>query len=171
MAPRPRPKPGAAKAEEKPEQPPQEKPAERTAAATTATMGTADKGSRAKAEAAHERANDEVQRGLKNPALPAAGWPVNANGTPLIPAEMAAAELIPTGQYANVSVGPARIHFLIDPDRVLGEGESYFTPEQRETISKAMNEAAELVEVDVIAVQRNLTLESIQEQSSAPASS
>lgn len=146
MAPRPR--PGASKTNE----------------AQTKTMGEPDKGSRAKAEAAHERANDEITRANAQPSDSPAEWPRGANGTPMMKAEMAAAELIPTGQYANVSVGPARIHFLIDPDRELGPDESYFSDQQRDTIARALNEVAEIAEGDVVAVQRNLVLESLQEQ-------
>jgi hypothetical protein len=80
-------------------------------------------------------------------------------------AEMSAAELIPTGQYANVSVGPCRVSFLIDPDRELRDDEDYFTPQQKATIAKALNEAAEMVEADVVAVQRNIVMESLQGQS------
>lgn len=90
-------------------------------------------------------------------------WPKGSAGTPMIKAEMAASELIPTGQYANVTVGPVRLSFLIDPDRKLSEGEGYFSQEQKDTIAQALNEAAEIVEGDVVAVQRNLVLENLQE--------
>lgn len=140
--------------------------AERSNPFLTKKQGEGDKGSRKKAEAASERANEETKRIIDDSQPPDAGsWPVNANGTPMMKAEMSASELIPTGQYANVSVGPARVHFLIDPDRTLRDDEDYFTPAQRATIAKALNEAAELVESDVVAVQRNLVLESMQQQS------
>lgn len=133
----------------------------------TKTQGKGDKGSRKKAENASEQANDEAKRILDDSQAPQPeSWPVNANGTPMLKAEMAASELIPTGQYANVTVGPARIHFLIDPDRTLREDEGYFSAAQRATIAAALNEAAELVESDVVAVQRNLVLESMQQQGS-----
>jgi len=81
---------------------------------------------------------------------------------------MTASELIPTGQYANVSVGPAQITAFVDQDRVTldehGKEIPYFTEEQRGTLAKALNELAEIVEADVVAVQRNLVLESLQEQ-------
>lgn len=82
----------------------------------------------------------------------------------MMKAEMSVAELIPTGQYANVSIGPARLHFLVDPDRELADGESYFSEEQRAIIAKALNEVCDVIAEDVIAVQRNLVMESIQEQ-------
>ena len=138
--------------------------AERSNPFLSKTQGKGDKGSRQKTEAASEKANEEAKRVLDDSQE--GSWPVNANGTPMMKAEMSAAELIPTGQYANVTVGPARIHFLIDPDRTLRDDEDYFTPSQRATISKALNEAAELVEADVVAVQRNLVLESMQQQGS-----
>jgi hypothetical protein len=133
----------------------------------TKTQGKGDKGSRPKAEKASEQANEEAKRVLDDSQPPGEEkWPVNANGVPMLKAEMSAAELIPTGQYANVTVGPCRIHFLIDPDRQLRDDESYWTPAQRATIAAALNEAAELVESDVVAVQRNLVLESMQQQGS-----
>lgn len=130
------------------------------------TQGKGDKGSRQKADKAADQIDEEVKRISDDSQPPDAGgsWPVNANGVPLLKAEMSAAELIPTGQYANVTVGPCRIHFLIDPDRPLRDDEGYFTPQQRATIAAALNEAAELVESDVVAVQRNLVLEAMQQQ-------
>jgi hypothetical protein len=130
------------------------------------TTGKADTGSRKKADNAALRADQEIARVQEKPLSNGNGHgvPVNANGTPLMQAEMSAAELVPTGQYANVSVGPARLHFWIDPDRELADGESYFSERQRATIAQALNEAAELVEADVIAIQRNLVMESLQQQ-------
>lgn len=130
----------------------------------TKTIGKEDVKSRPKAESAADRADTEIKRVQAEPLdQPSQSWPTGAKGTPMMHAEMSAAELIPTGNFANVSVGPARVHFLIDPDRELRDDEDYFTPAQRATIAKALNEAAELVEVDVIAVQRNLVLESMQQ--------
>ena len=124
------------------------------------SVGKGDTGSRKKAELASEQANQEIQRDEREQEE----WPVGVNGKPMIKAEMAASELVPTGQYANVTIGPCRVHFFIDPDRELADGESYFSDAQRATIAKALNEAAELVEADVVAVQRSLVLESIQQQ-------
>lgn len=122
------------------------------------TMGEGDKGTRKKAENASDKANQEIKQNMDE------SWPLGAKGTPMMKAEMAASELIPTGQYANVSIGPCRVHFLVDPDRELRDDEDYFSPQQRATIAKALNEAAEIVEADVVAVQRNLVLESLQQQ-------
>ncbi len=133
---------------------------ERTNPFLTKSLGKGDKGSRGKAEKASERADTEVQQYEANQP----SWPTGQKGTPMMKAEMAASELIPTGQYANVTVGPARLHFLIDPDRELRDDEDYFSPAQRATIAKALNEAAEVIESDVVAVQRNLVMESMQQQ-------
>jgi hypothetical protein len=73
--------------------------------------------------------------------------------------KMTAAELIPTGQYANVSVGPCQITCFIDPD-----APAPFTDAQRENMAAALNQLAEIVEGDVVSVQRNLVMESIQDQ-------
>jgi hypothetical protein len=135
------------------------------------TAGKGDTGSRKKAEKASEQANEEIKQQEKPQAKLAnlnvgelSAWPLGSKGTPMMHAEMAASELIPTGQYANVTVGPCRVHFLIDPDRELRDDEDYFTPQQRATIAKALNESAEIVEADVVAVQRNIVMESMQGQ-------
>lgn len=120
------------------------------------SIGKPDQGSGPKAKKASEIANNEVV--INN----GESWPMNENGTPLFKAEMSAAELVPTGQYANVTIGPVRLHFLIDPDRKLEEGEHYFDRQARETITAALNEAADIIEGDVVAVQRNLVMENIQ---------
>lgn len=147
-----------------------EAPKERSNPFLTQTMGSGDKGTRKKAENASERANEDVkgqrEQDARVEALSTGSWPQGSKGTPLMMAEMSAAELVPTGQYANVSIGPCRVHFLIDPDRELRDDEDYFTPQQKATIAKALNEAAEIVEADVVAVQRDLVLESMQQQNS-----
>jgi hypothetical protein len=135
---------------------------ERTNPFLSKTIGKPARKSRQKAESTSEKANKEIKRVKEEPLD--SEVPVNTNGVPMIRAEMSAAELIPTGDFANVSVGPARIHFFIDPDRELRDDEDYFTPAQRATITKALNEAAEIVEADVVAVQRNIVLESLQQQ-------
>jgi hypothetical protein len=94
----------------------------------------------------------------------AESWPRNANGRPMMKISMTASELIPHGQYANVSVGPAQITAFIDPEREIEIDGMYFTEKERETVGQALNELAEVVEYDVISVQRNLVLESLQEQ-------
>lgn len=111
------------------------------------TMGNGDKGSRSKAEAATERNQQEAE-----------GWPT-VDGRPLVKIQMQASEIIPTGQYANVAVGPAVITAFIDP--FIEDG---FSEDWKENVTKAVNQLAELVERDVIGVQRNLVLMSLQEQ-------
>jgi len=150
-----------------------EAPKDRTNPFLTETLGSGDKGTRKKAEDASNRANEEIKRGEAKievinagASVPASSWPTGSKGTPMMMAEMSASELIPTGQYANVSIGPCRVHFLLDPDRELRDDEDYFSPQQKATIAKALNEAAEIVETDVIAVQRDLVLESMQQQNS-----
>lgn len=131
----------------------------RTNPFTAKSVGKPDTGSRAKAKAAADRSEQQVDLA----ALPD-GWPRGINGQPMMRILMTAAELIPTGQYANVSVGPAQITAFVDQDRQLAEGESYFDDQQKSTIAQALNELAEIVEGDVIAVQRNLVMESMQDQ-------
>lgn len=92
--------------------------------------------------------------------------PRGVNGQPMMRIVMTASELIPTGQYANVSIGPAQITAWVDQDRQLEDGQSYFDAQQKATIAQALNELAEIVEADVVAVQRNLVMESMQDQGS-----
>lgn len=135
-------KPSAAKAEPKRANPLQSK-----------TMGEPDTKSREKAERAAKQSvkQQEVVEGD--------GWPRTADGRPMIKITMTASELIPTGQYANVSVGPCQITAFIDPEQTPS-----FSDEQRENMAAALNQLADVVEGDVVAVQRNLIMESIQEQ-------
>lgn len=128
----------------------------RTNETVSKTVGTPATKSRAKAEAAHKR-------GASVAADPAS-VPVAADGYPLVKIAIAASELIPTGSFANICVGPATIEWYIDPR----EDEPISSAELENT-AKALNQLAEVVEIDVIAVQRNLTLESMQSQAAESA--
>ena len=128
--------------------------AERTNPFAAKKIGAAEPKSNAKAKAAKDRTEQHVEQHIE-----ASEVPVNANGKPLIKISMVASELIPTGQFANISVGPAQITAYIDPENPEGFSES-----ERENIANSLNQLAEIVEVDVIAVQRALILSSMQEQ-------
>lgn len=130
----------------------------RTAPRITNTMGKGDERSRPKAASAHQRAVEQRS------SVDSEAWPRGSNGRPMAKILMTAAELIPTGQYANVSVGPAQITCFVDLDRQLKNGETFFTDTERAAIVQSLNELAEIVEGDVIAVQRNLVMESMQGQ-------
>lgn len=130
---------------------------ERTNPFIAKSIGKSDQQSKQKASSAMAQA-EKARESADSEA-----WPVGANGQPMMKVTMTAAELIPTGQYANVSIGPAQITAFVDQDRVI-EGETYFNEEQRTTMAKALNELAEIVEIDVVAVQRNLMMENMQEQ-------
>lgn len=88
-------------------------------------------------------------------------WPRGVNGRPMMRASFSASELIPTGQYANVAIGPCQVVAFIDVDREL-DGDGYFTSDEKETLAQALNELAEVVESDVVAVQRGLVEKSLQ---------
>lgn len=126
------------------------------------STGSSDTGSRGKAEQASKRAAEQAETASPD------SWPRGVNGQPMMKVQMAASELIPTGQYANLAIGPAVITAYVDQDRRLeyddeGAPKPYFSDEQRGTLAQALNELAEIVELDVIAVQRNLALESMQQ--------
>lgn len=144
--PKPRPRPGAKTEAEKPDEKTQAK---------LPPVGTPDKGSRAKADNAAQRAQTQE---VSHEAVP-----MNQQGKPLARVMFSASELVPTGQYANVSIGPAVITLWIDLDREVGEEDHFFEPHEKAALVKAVNELAEVVEYDVLAVQRNAVLESLQE--------
>lgn len=120
-------------------------------------LGTPDTQSRAKAEKAVDRTSAQQPDTDQS-------WPRGIRGRPMAKIEFSASELIPTGQYANVAVGPVRITAFVDLDRAVVDGETFFSAKEQSNIVKATNELAEMAERDVVAVQRNLVLESIQEQ-------
>jgi hypothetical protein len=120
------------------------------------SISKSDKQSKQKASAAMAQA-EKARASVDSEA-----WPLGVNGQPMIKITMTAAELIPTGQYANVSVGPAQITAFVDTDKAVEGDDKYFTKEQRETMTKALNELAQVVEEDVVAVQRNIVLEGMQ---------
>ena len=126
----------------------------RTRPGTTKTMGKAEPKSRSKAKAASERADKDQQEQVDE-----GSWPRNADGSPMAKIEFSAAELIPNGQFANVSVGPAKATVFVDLD-----SDTPFSDAQKQNLAAALNELADVVGLDVIGVQRNLVHESLQEQ-------
>lgn len=145
----PAPKPAVATPAAAAPRPPAPRPA-RASKPVAETVGRSDKGSRDKAATA---ANiTQAQQAEYAP-------PLAPDGMPLVMIEMSASELVPTGQYANISIGPARARVWIDPRQ-----EEPLSPETLSGIARAANQLAEAIEVDVIAVQRNLVLESMQAQ-------
>lgn len=111
------------------------------------TLGNSDQKSRSKAESAKERNQHEAE-----------SWPT-VDGRPMVKIQMQASEIVPTGQYANVAIGPAVITAFIDPFSKPG-----FSDEWKENVATAINELAEIVERDVVAVQRSLVHMSLQDQ-------
>jgi len=119
--------------------------------------GKPDVQSRAKAENA---ANQNV---AQHPDTDQS-WPRGINGRPMAKIEFSASELLPTGQYANVAVGPARITAFVDLDHAGDPEDGIFSKRELQILAQAGNELAETVEANVVAVQRNIVLESMQEQ-------
>jgi hypothetical protein len=81
-------------------------------------------------------------------------WPVDEDGVPMAQISFTASELIPTGNYANVTVGPATI------TKFVKDGDS-------EHLSRELNELAETIEAECIAEQREIVLKSLQADVSA----
>lgn len=119
--------------------------------------GTPDVQSRAKAETAANRNTAQQPDSDQS-------WPRGISGRPMAKIEYSASELVPTGQYANVSVGPARITTFVDLDIKTDPEDGIFSKRELQILTQAANELAEIVEANVVAVQRSLVLESLQEQ-------
>jgi hypothetical protein len=122
------------------------------------SIGEGGEKSRSKSDKAHERAKEDQKM------VDSEAWPRSVSGQPMMKIVMTASELIPTGQYTNVSIGPAQITAFVDQSRDITAG--YFSQDERDTVAQALNELAEIVEGDVVAIQRNLVLESLQNQNS-----
>lgn len=76
--------------------------------------------------------------------------PIGANGLPMVQIQASASELIPTGEYANVVVGPVTVvKWIEDPG---------------DDLADEVNDLCETIEADVISVQRTLVLESLQDE-------
>lgn len=118
--------------------------------------GRPDVGSRAKGAQAAERAAAASETDV---------WPRGLDGAPMTRIEFSVSELIPTGQFANVTIGPVRVTSFVDLNRG-NEDMPYYTEQEKDTITKAANELADMMERDVIGVQRNLVLESLQSDDS-----
>lgn len=120
-------------------------------------LGKPDVQSRAKAESASNR------NSAQHPDTDQS-WPRGVTGRPMAKVEFSASELLPTGQYANVAVGPARITAFIDLDHAGDPEDGIFTKRELQILAQASNELAETIEGNVVAVQRNIVLTSLQDQ-------
>lgn len=119
--------------------------------------GKPDTQSRAKAE--HAANSNSAQHPDTDQS-----WPRGVTGRPMAKVEFSASELLPTGQYANVAVGPARITAFIDLDHGGDPEDGIFTKRELQILAQASNELAETIEGNVVAVQRNIVLTSLQDQ-------
>jgi hypothetical protein len=123
------------------------------------TIAQEEPKSRQKAAGAQKRANEVMDTTDSD-------VPRSPSGRPMARALMSAAELIPHGQYANVSIGPAQITDWVDLDRESWEDDKgnkhYYTPDEIETMSMALNELAEVVAANVVGVQRDIVLTNLQ---------
>lgn len=95
--------------------------------------------SRAKAPNKTERRGERQQ-------IESIHWPVDEDGQPMAQISFCASELIPTGDYANVVVGPVQVTKFV----------------KDENLAEQMNALAEMVESDCISEQRELVLGQIQ---------
>lgn len=108
---------------------------------------------KATAKPPQKKGSATERKGTARRAVDVSGsWPVDPEtGLPLVQISFTASELIPTGEYANVTVGPVTVtKFIIDP-------------EDDEALADELNDLAEMVEANCINVQRTLVLESLQD--------
>ena len=118
------------------------------------SVGKEEAKSGPKARNATARANEEhmVEEGV----------PLTPDGRPMARIMFQGAELIPHGQFANISCGPAQIQLWVDPQ------DSDPIPENvRENLAKGLNDIADVLYGHVLATQRTLIQEAIQAQVAA----
>lgn len=110
----------------------------------------AKKPAKAAAKPPAKRGAAVARKGDRKSVDMSGSWPVDADGVPLLQISFTASELIPTGDYANVTVGPVTVTKFI-PD-----------PQDDDALAEELNGLAEVVEAKCISEQRELVLESLQ---------
>lgn len=126
---------------------------------TAESIGNADEKSRQKAKAAAERSQAVMDQAV---ASGEGKIPLTGDGRPMARILVGGAELIPHGQYANISCGPAVFELWVDPlaDKPVSE-------EVKAGLAQAANEMFDALYADVLSVQRALIQTSIEEQAAA----
>jgi hypothetical protein len=128
---------------------------DRVAPEVAETLAEPQQQSGPKAKAAVESANRSTRT-----ADPSEAGPVLApSGQPYARVLATASDLIPTGDYANVTIGPAQIMMWVDPGDPNGVSQ-----ETLDNLARVLNQLTETVSVDVVGVQRTLVIEGLQQQ-------
>lgn len=93
---------------------------------------------------------------LVDPIQAQSAWPRDDNGEPMIQVYVQAREHIGLPDYSNITVGPSGITMFV------AKGQSEILNEQEKAaLASSMNQLSELLELQVIAEQRGIVLESI----------
>jgi hypothetical protein len=137
--------------------PPRARPG-RTSPEQSKTLAKPNTKSGQKAKQAADRTQQMVDVAA-NPKESAEEAPVFGPNGPLTKLTFAAAELIPTGDFANVSLGPVVATVWIDP-----LADDPIPQATLDGIAQAGNKLAETVLRDVCGVQRNIILEALQDE-------
>ena len=103
------------------------------------------------AQAGNERLGETESDGL-HPG----NWPVDAQGDPMVEVSFEAGELVGLREFSNIVVGPARVRTLVSRNTP-----NPFTEKQLANVASALNQLAQVTEVDVIAEQRDIALATI----------
>ena len=83
-------------------------------------------------------------------------WPLDESGQPMIQVTVQASELIGLEEFSNVTVGPSNITMFIP------KGQSHaLDDDEAEALASAMNQLAGIVEVEVVAANRDVVLDTI----------
>lgn len=109
-------------------------------------MPTAREEQRAGAE------NAKTSEAISN-NLNADGWPLDAEGDPMVEIAFQAHELIGLENFSNITVGPAVVRTLVSMNRP-----NPFTERQLSNIASAVNQIAQTVEEGIVAEQRSIAL-------------
>jgi len=128
---------------------------QRTAPEVTASLAAPAEKTGPKAKATAENASAQATA-----ADPMEDRPTHApSGLPYVKVVATASDLIPTGDWANTTVGPVQFTAWLDPGNP-----DPLPQDQLDNLAKAANKLFETAQLDVVAVQRTLVLESLQQQ-------
>lgn len=103
----------------------------------------------------HKQPDPDRKKNIRRSVDATGSWPVDPEtGLPLVQISFTASELIPTGDFANAIVGPVTVTKFV-PD-----------PQDDDELAEELNDLAEVVEAKCISEQRELVLESLQDEAS-----
>jgi hypothetical protein len=121
-------------------------------------LATAEERSRQKANVAADTGKQQIALAERS-SQQSGGVPLTPDGRPMVKITVSGAELIPHGQFANISCGPCMFEVWVDP-----LDEEPVHPTVAQGIAKAANTLFDALYGDVLSVQRGHIDEAIKQE-------